>query len=151
MDGYISKPINQRELIKLVEGLVADERAETAPTGAQPAWSAHQILERLGGDEDLARQLVALFITECPRMLTAVRESVQRGSGDELRRAAHAFKGSVANFVEGGPTATALELELLGRANRPDQAAALLTRLEQETAVLLERLREFEARATCAS
>jgi len=103
------------------------------------------MITRLGGDEQLARQLVTLFIGECPRMLAQVRDSVAEGSADLIRRAAHAFKGSVSNFTTGGPTTIAFELECLGRDNRVADAPAALATLEREVASLLDQLRAFDA------
>jgi HPt (histidine-containing phosphotransfer) domain-containing protein len=106
-------------------------------------WTPDRMLTRLGGDEDLARQLAALFLEECPQMLERVRQSVQQTDPDVVRRAAHAFKGSVANFVEGGAAASAFELEAMGRDNRLSDAPAVLERLEREIAALLVDLRRF--------
>jgi HPt (histidine-containing phosphotransfer) domain-containing protein len=107
-------------------------------------WSPQQMIERLGGDEELARQLVTLFIGECPQMMAQVRESVEQGTPDLVRRAAHAFKGSVSNFLPGGPTATAFALEQIGRDGRLDDAPAVLATLERQVDVLITQLRAFE-------
>jgi HPt (histidine-containing phosphotransfer) domain-containing protein len=101
------------------------------------------MVTRLGGDDALARQLAALFLEECPQMLERVRESLQQTDPDVVRRAAHAFKGSVANFVDGGAAASALELETIGRDNRLSEAPPVLERLEREIATLLVDLRQF--------
>jgi HPt (histidine-containing phosphotransfer) domain-containing protein len=107
------------------------------------------MITRLGGDEELARQLITLFIQECPRMMEQVRESVQQGTPDLVRRAAHAFKGSVSNFIAEGPTATAYALESIGRDGRTADAAAVLARLEREVEILMSQLRAFEAAFAC--
>ena len=107
-------------------------------------WTPVAMLERLGGDEELARQLVELFVAECPRMMAAVRESVESGDVEQIRRAAHAFKGSVGNFTDGAPMTTAFELEQTGRAGSIDDAPAVLRRLEQEVSAFLDALRRFE-------
>jgi len=101
------------------------------------------MVTRLGGDVALARQLAVLFVEECPRMLDQVRESLRGTDADVVRRAAHAFKGSVANFIETGPAATAFELECLGRDNRLENAPAIGARLEREVEALLVDLRRF--------
>ena len=112
----------------------------------QFVWSPEQMIARLGGDEGLARQLVTLFLAECPRMMAQVRESVEQGrSADAIRRTAHAFKGSVSNFATAGPAVTAFELENIGREARVSEAPAVLTRLEREVASLLDQLRAFNA------
>lgn len=107
-------------------------------------WTPTAMLERLGGDEELARQLIELFVAECPRMMATVRDSVNAGDADAVRRAAHAFKGSVGNFTDGGPMTTAFELEQMGRAGSIDDAPAVLRRLEQEVESFLDALRRFE-------
>lgn len=107
-------------------------------------WSSDQMIARLGGDEELARQLVTVFIGECPQMLAQVRQSIEQGTPDLVRRAAHAFKGSVSNFLPGGPTATAFALEQIGRDGRLDEAPAVLATLERQVHVLLTQLRAFE-------
>jgi CheY-like chemotaxis protein len=159
MDGYISKPINRHELIRLVERVAPGEATETtgaeAPvaTAAPPAvgWSPDTMVERLGGDAELVRQLVSLFLAEYPRMIDAIRVSVGAGSADAIRRAAHAFKGSVSNFTDQAPMTTALELEVMGKENRLDQVRAVFSRLEQEVESLAGHLRAFEAGGVCAS
>jgi HPt (histidine-containing phosphotransfer) domain-containing protein len=108
------------------------------------AWSPVVMLERLGGDEELARQLVELFVSECPRMMDVMRTSVDSGDADQVRRAAHAFKGSVGNFTDDAPMTTAFELEQIGRNGELSRAASLLARLEAEVEAFLASLRRFE-------
>jgi two-component system, sensor histidine kinase and response regulator len=109
-----------------------------------PDWDPAVMLERLGGDEELARQLVELFVSECPRMMAVVRDSVANADADQIRRAAHAFKGSVGNFTEDAPMTTAFELEQMGREGQIAGAPALLARLEREVADFLVALNRFE-------
>jgi HPt (histidine-containing phosphotransfer) domain-containing protein len=111
-------------------------------------WTPDRMLARLDGDTELATQLAAIFIDEYPRMLERLRGAVAAGSADEVRRAAHALKGSVSNFVDGGPTATAFELETMGRNGQLDGASAVLARLEQEIVALTACLQDFQAKGT---
>jgi len=106
------------------------------------------MLLRLDGDLELATQLAAIFIDEYPRMLERLRGAVKSGSADEIRRAAHALKGSVSNFVDGGPTATAFELETLGRNRQLDGTPAILDRLEQEIGALTVCLQDFQSKGS---
>jgi histidine phosphotransfer protein HptB len=120
------------------------DQLKNASTADEFIWSPDQMIARLGGDEELARQLVTLFIGECPQMMAQVRQSVEQGTPDQVRRAAHAFKGSVSNFLADGPTVTAFALETIGRDGRLDEAPAVLTTLERQVAVLITQLRAFE-------
>jgi len=118
---------------------------------AHTGWSSERMLARLAGDEELALQLVEIFIAECPRMVDAVREAVEQNSADAIRRAAHALKGSTLNFIEDGPAATAFELEQMGREGGIAEARSLFERLEREIAGLLDDLRRYQAGGACKS
>jgi HPt (histidine-containing phosphotransfer) domain-containing protein len=78
-------------------------------------------------------------------------ELSSKRSADEVRRAAHALKGSLSNFIDEGPTATAFELETMGREGRLDESSKALGRLEGEIATLIVRLREFREQDPKAS
>lgn len=121
---------------------VAPAETQTSDT---KAWTADALLARVGGEVEIARELVGLFINECPRMLEAIRNSVAAGEAQEIRRSAHLLKGSVANFTETGAAAAALELEMIGREARLQDAPRALVRLEQELEALLPQLREYAA------
>lgn len=110
---------------------------------AAESWSARAIVERLGADEALARELVSLFLAEYPRMIAAVRESVARGAAEDIRRSAHALKGSVANFTEGAPMHAAFALEMLAREARVQSAATALEVLEREMQRFIVELEHF--------
>jgi two-component system, sensor histidine kinase and response regulator len=111
-------------------------------------WTPDRMLSRLDGDTELATELATIFIDEYPRMLARLRGAVAAGSADEVRRAAHALKGSVSNFIDGGPTATAFELETMGRNGQLDGTAAILDRLEQEIVALTVCLQDFQSKRT---
>jgi HPt (histidine-containing phosphotransfer) domain-containing protein len=107
------------------------------------SWSPGTLLSQLAGDEDLAREMVALFISECPRMRRALVDAFASGSPDAVRRAAHSFKGAVSNFSDDGLTATARQLEQTAAEGRLDDAATLFERLEQETDDLVRAMGQF--------
>jgi HPt (histidine-containing phosphotransfer) domain-containing protein len=87
--------------------------------------------ERYDGDEDLLRELALLFVADSPQLLAELRAAVSCGDAQALHRAAHAYKGMVANFGEGEATATALALEEAGRSARLAGADRLVTRLDR--------------------
>ena len=104
-------------------------------------WSPAALTDRLGGDADLARELVDIFLAEYPNLLQAIRTSIDRGDAPALRRAAHALRGSVTNFIDDGPTATALAIERAGDASRADDMAGLVRQLEREVDALAAAMR----------
>lgn len=104
-------------------------------------WTSESLARRLGGDEKLARELVEIFLADHQALVEELRANVERGDRTAIRRSAHALKGSVANFVELGPTVTARALEHAAEAARMDDIPPLLRQFEQEVAELAAAMR----------
>ena len=116
------------------------------------AWSPASTIEHFGGDEKLARELIALFLNSCPRLLDNLRARLRDDDLTALGKAAHALKGSIGNFTTEGPAMTALELERLCSQGRRDAAIATLQRLEREVGRLVDAMKAFQGGASaCAS
>ena len=114
-------------------------------------WSPAAMVERLGGDEELARQLITLFLGEYPKLMDNLRQSVSGGQSDAIRRAAHAAKGCIANFVEaGGPQATAFRIEQLGTSGALNEIPHLVSQLERELDALARAMIAFQE-SSCES
>jgi hypothetical protein len=73
------------------------------------AWSPASTIEHFGGDEKLARELIALFLNSCPRLLDNLRARLRDDDLAAVGKAAHALKGSISNYTTDGPARTALE------------------------------------------
>lgn len=128
-----------------------DHRHDVQSVAAAPRWQATELIDRLDGDEALAQQLVSLFLSEYPKLLAALRASLDSGQPDHVRRAAHAAKGCIANFVQDGPHVTAYEIERLGAEGRVDDARPLLARFEGELDAIVASMRAFSPGSSCAS
>jgi HPt (histidine-containing phosphotransfer) domain-containing protein len=141
---------------KLIDGegpsnLGGSGRSEDGALPESSGWSAGILIERLDGDETLARQLVTLFLGEYPKLLSSLRASLGSRDADAVRRAAHAAKGCLANFIDGGPQATAYAIERIAARGELDGVPSLVAQLEREVGVLALQMNEFERRAPCAS
>jgi HPt (histidine-containing phosphotransfer) domain-containing protein len=119
--------------------------------GPEWTWTPDSLTDRLGGDAPLVRELLDIFFTEYPVLLREVRTSAARGDGAALRRSAHALRGSLTNFIDDGPTTTALALERAGEDSRLGDVPQLLARLEQEVEVLVKAMRTFAGADRCGS
>ena len=144
MDGYIAKPINVQQLFETIESLfqdrqAADEPSET-PAAAGDALDTTKILERIGGDRELLRELAGLFVGDCPRMLSDIQDAVRDGNAEALQKAAHALKGSVSNFAAEAAVQVAFRLEMMGRNQDMTDAAQALKDLELEIGRVREGL-----------
>src|SRR4029079_7740049 len=102
MDGYVTKPLRPQELYEVLEGLpVASVAADaTAGSTSEPAvFDRDAALDRMDGDGDLLKELVGLFLDECPQRMAEIREVLTRRDAARLGQAAHTLKGSVGNFA----------------------------------------------------
>jgi CheY-like chemotaxis protein len=102
MDAYVSKPLCQDELFRVLEGLApatADVVRAAADPKAQPAaFDLAEALERVDGDLNLMNELGGLFLSECPQQMAEIRRAISQRDATKLEQWAHTLKGSVGNF-----------------------------------------------------
>ena len=55
-------------------------------------------LSRVGGDHELLSEIAILFLEDGPRAVAQIQQAIEQGDARRLESAAHALKGSVANF-----------------------------------------------------
>ncbi len=94
-------------------------------------------LGRLGGDEELLREIAALFLDDYAVSIKALRDSVRRRDAQAVERLSHSLKGSVANFGASEAVSAAFALESAGRRGDLETASEQLAALE----AALQRLR----------
>ena len=146
MDGYVAKPVRPRELYEVVEGVATmverDEAAPPSPNTSGLPYHWETALERVGGKEDMLRDLAEMFFEECPRLIQQLREHIASENGAELRRVAHTLKGSAHVFGAEGAAAAAFRLEEMGQAGVFAGAVEALALLEVQVGRLVPALRE---------
>ena len=72
-------------------------------------------LSRVGGDRDLLREVVDLFLNDYPDVLEKIRAAVSTRDASALEQYAHSLKGSVSTFGAKWAFDAALALERKGR------------------------------------
>ena len=87
-------------------------------------------LDRIGGDEELLREIAGLFLSEYPQLIQEIRVAIESVNAQALERNAHSLKGAVANFEARAAVNAAFRLESIGRSGNLDQAAVAFTDLE---------------------
>ena len=90
MDGHVAKPVRRRDLFAAIDRVLGE-------AGAEPFDEA-ALFERVGGDRELLRRLVAAFLLELPESLAEIEGALRASDGRRLADAAHALKGCVLNF-----------------------------------------------------
>jgi two-component system, sensor histidine kinase and response regulator len=94
-------------------------------------------LSRVGGDFELLREVVGLFLEDYPRALEKIRNALAANDASGVEHNAHSLKGSVSTFGAKEVFEAALALEKLGRSGNLSGAQDGLTTLENA----LRRLR----------
>ena len=142
MNDYLSKPIDPHALEQAIARWIngtggTGSPAQTAgPAEASPPpsptvaeFEPEDLLERLSGNEPLARRVVTRFLGDVPEQLAVLARAVENADSEAAHRAAHSIKGAAANA--GGPRVreAAWKLEQLGRDSDWAAAAAMLPEL----------------------
>jgi HPt (histidine-containing phosphotransfer) domain-containing protein len=97
-------------------------------------------LSRVGGDEELLKEIAVLFLDDYPKSLTELREAVEARDAKRVERSAHGLKGSVSNFGARPAVDAALKLETMGRAQELVEVEQVLRSLELALALLRPEL-----------
>jgi two-component system sensor histidine kinase/response regulator len=148
-DGYVSKPIKPSELFKEIETIMARRCFDVV--AADMPGGLGNLLARVGGDPQLLREVIGLFLEDCPRLVETIREGLAAGDTEAVHRAAHALKGSAGNFDATDVTALAQRLEARAREGSLETAKETFIALETAVSQLLARLSVTEGALPCTS
>jgi CheY-like chemotaxis protein len=147
MDAYISKPVQAQELFETIGRTVAScqESRPTTPVvrDAVRAVNWDKALEKVAGDRELLRELIAIFLEEWPRWRAELDAAVSARNGPLLKRLAHTVKGALAQFELKRVQDLAQELEHLGGQADPTGVQELCGALVKEVELLCPALSAF--------
>ena len=146
MDGFVSKPIRDADLLRAIEAVVPAQSASQtlgdldgstrlAPTADVARW-----LNRLDGNAKLLSELVTTFRADCPVLLSEIDASIRENQAEELCLAAHTLKSILLFFEATNASDAALRLETMGRTRELAGASEVFSRLAVEVERLLESL-----------
>jgi two-component system sensor histidine kinase/response regulator len=150
MDAHLTKPVRSENLYRAVESFGgAAASSLTGPRGGREAGSSLNetaLMAHVGGDEQLLRELVDLFLEDLPERLVSVRKAVRRRDAQALSSAAHALKGAVSHFAARDTFEYALKLERMGRTGDLDGAEEAFAGLKNEIGRLTRALAAYRRR-----
>ena len=89
----------------------------------QPVLDRPLALSRVGGDEELLKEIAVIFLDDCPRLMAELRDAIAANDPQKLESAAHSMKGSVGNFGAEAAVSAAFNLERMGRERRATSQA----------------------------
>ena len=153
MDDYIAKPVQEEELLAIVEcwNMTDAEQANSDNESlaiTEPALDWQQALNRMRGRQKMLCKMMSLFQEQSATLLAEVGEAIQQRDGVMLRQAAHTLKSS-ANSIGAFPFGEiAQHLETMGQAADFSDADTSYSFLQQANArlepAIVDFLNEFQ-------
>ena len=133
MDGYLTKPIRFSDVEQTLAGIDSEATMINVDIPATAdTWNKTETIERLGGDEELLRELVEIFVAESPKLLSKLQKAVSSSNSEELMRAAHSIRGELTCLGAVAAANTAQKLEGMGRNRELAGASEALTNFESD-------------------
>ncbi len=146
MDDYLAKPITLPQLAQTLDRWLPGEHlgAAAAVTGDGGASADERVifdrqglLQRVTGDQVLARKLTAGFLQDIPGRITQLQECLTTGDSYSAALVAHTIKGAAATVGAETLRAVAAEVEEAARHGDRVRAGAYFDELQEQ----FERLR----------
>jgi len=103
-------------------------------------WDLDELLERLDGDQEFLRELLAIFLQDAPGNCAKSREALAAQNFPELTRAAHTLKGMLKNLAMKAAAQTAASLEDAARKELPAESQEYLRQLERDFQEIFPRV-----------
>ncbi len=150
MDDYLAKPIQAEQLRRALcraRGLAlepAPAQDEEEDAEQSTVLDVDDLLDRVGGDVELAGELLDIFQRNAPQQLSAIRGHLDEGDMESAADAAHELKGAVANLGARSAFRAILALEAQIKEGDGEAALAVFERLEGSMGRLLEFARSEE-------
>jgi len=133
MDAYLPKPLDAAGLFRLMADLLAKSAAPAAiERGA--------VLARIGGDEELLREIIDLYLEDAPSVMATIAGALAAGDCEGVWKGAHRLKGAVGSLSATAAFTAAQRLEAAGKDGDLAALAPAFAALEHEVARLQDAL-----------
>jgi len=100
-------------------------------------------MERVLGDEELAKELIMSFLEDTPAQIGNLKEMIEAGVVADAERLAHSIKGASANLGGDALRAASYEVEKAAKTGNCDSAMKLVPELERQFELFREEMRRF--------
>jgi response regulator RpfG family c-di-GMP phosphodiesterase len=160
MDDYLAKPVEAKALMEILQRWrpaasqdhaehrhhagsgnyqeltanqtgISDESMELLPP-ATHIFDIEGLRARVEGDSELFEEMIELYLSSSPLLLTEIETAVACRDGEKINRAAHTLKGVLKNMCAAACANAALELELIGKTGNLERAPQSLGCLKRE-------------------
>jgi CheY-like chemotaxis protein/HPt (histidine-containing phosphotransfer) domain-containing protein len=136
MNDYLVKPVHLDDLRRAIRRI--RRRQPVAPPGTaagkplpagKPVLDKKVAVDRLGGDEDIFRQVITMFLDQIPSRVEELRNALGSSDYRTLAMLAHTLKSSSATVGAALLQSLFIELESACKSENGDRAAQILPRL----------------------
>ena len=93
-------------------------------------WDREILIERLLGDEEMAREIVEGFLEDIPQQMKLLTDSLRKGDAAAVRDRAHSIKGAAASIQAESMRSAAFEVEKAGAAGDVDAMRSHFAEME---------------------
>jgi PAS domain S-box-containing protein len=152
MDDYVAKPVNPKDLREALERGLSGRTGTAGAMGVTETEEAGAVFDRevfmarMMDDEELAREVIKIFLTDIPLQFNELTEAVAAGNTGEAGRTAHKIKGAASNLGADRFKNTVWEMEKAGRDGDLEGLRRLLPGAVEELKVLAKVLESEETK-----
>lgn len=138
MNDYLAKPIEPQQLAAVLANTVPRPAGFADFSDGNPLSHPNAVLDekelvaRLSGDRELAKEVVAGFLSDAPRQVEALRKQIELGDTKSIVLQAHTLKGAAATVSAPALRDLSFQIEQAARAEDTSGAASLVALLEKE-------------------
>lgn len=153
MDGYLAKPLSERELMSTLARFVTEAHVEQEAEGmcrdgmtslpVSELLDTNLALDNLGGDRKLWREIIVLFLKEAPAQIVLLREAIAGREEELIERSAHKLKGMAAHVGAVKIADEAFRIQLAVRKGDREKPVSALQNIETMFEQLRQELSEF--------
>jgi len=144
-DDYLSKPIDRKALLRVIEKYLHSQNdsagmvdsSEKHGTNGKFTVNNEAVISWAGlmqqcGDENVAKEIVGVFLTEAPKYAESLAEAIKTGNAKDIRFLAHKLKGSSAYVTAEQLVKKSQQLELAGMRQDMKSAVKLFEQVHEE-------------------
>jgi two-component system sensor histidine kinase/response regulator len=155
MDDYISKPIDEAQLLEKLETKEEAIAVSASPANAEQLDSETAIntfdvdtaLKRALGKPMLLKQLIGAFLQDLPKSVIEVGAAVEAKSAERLIKSTHRLRGAAVTLSADALVEVLSQLELCGKNNTMDVTTAMVKIFQQRAVALETELNKFLSEA----
>ncbi len=150
MNACVTKPFKRDDLLREINKHISvsveltEAKAVKSPLDGDVIKTS-EAMNRLGGDEELIRELWKIFLENTPGQMEDLNKAINAGDIALTERHAHTLKSSAANLGANSMAEKALKIEELARSKSSNNINILFEDLSNEYKKVIEELEAMQS------